>query len=368
MFVRALLSVALSLLVLFFAGSGFAESETSLTTKIENSYREMVASNDSAKAVSAHPKDQSLSILTVNLGLLTGQLAYVPHYDERRKSFVKTLRNFIRTRNVDVLFIQELWYKVDFIEANKMAKEEGFQLAIPDSEYSAKVSKYGMQIWVRTSALRPGTKLANLKVTNFTQSTRLEYIGGYKRALISAEGILANGQPVILANTHLSATVGANDIRLKQVNEAASLLAKMSANKQFIVFGADFNVSPEFEEALKDEVTQWEENRAPYVRFYEDTHLMDIFKALHPKDPGYTWDKRSNTNISDGPSAVKDEPLQRVDFIWAGQPNSSAPEKNVVLAEECELVFTEKSIPAGAAEVHLTDHFGLFAKIKVLGR
>jgi hypothetical protein len=51
-----------------------------------------------------------------------------------------------------------------------------------------------------------------------------------------------------------------------------------------------------------------------------------------------------------------------------GQLSGNAPAVPGLVAQECELVFTEKDVPVGKSKVHLTDHFGVFGKIKVLGR
>ncbi len=340
-----------------------------LSQRIDSTYREVERLNQLAQTIVASSSDtkaQSLSVLNINLGLLNGSIAYVPHYQQRQKHFIEVLTKFIRAENVDVIFIQELWFKEDFTAANKMAKREGFEVAIPDRQYSAQASKYGMQIYVRTAALAPGSKLLATKLTDYSRTTRLEYIGGYKKALLTVSGTLANGQSALFANTHLSATVGANGIRQIQIKEAAAELEKQAPSKALTLFGADFNVSPEFEDSLSTEVKQWEENRAPYVEFHEATHLMDAFKALHPKDPGYTWDKRANTNISDGPAAIKDEPLQRTDFIWVGEITHTSPATPRVVVESCDLVFTEKVVPVEKQKVHLTDHFAVFARFKIL--
>ena len=351
------------LLILFSLVTNIYASD--LDKRVQKSYDQMVSLNE--KTLADFPSGgQTIAVLNVNLGLLTGRLAYVPEYETRKKHFIATLRAFLREKKVDFVFLQELWYEDDFKSVLKLAKEEGFLPALSANDYSAKVSKIGMQILVRESALAKGSKISEVNLSNYAKTTRLEYWGRYKRALMSALVTLKVGRKVRLANTHLSATVGANDIRSAQVSEMTAQLKKLTAAKEVLLFGSDFNVSPEFEDALAGEVKQWEENRAPYVNFFEATHVVEAFKTLHPKDPGYTWDKRTNTLISDGPSVIKDEPLQRTDCIWVGIPEAKFEQAQLVaVVEEASLVFTKPTIPVGTKKVHLTDHFGNFAKIRV---
>ncbi len=355
----------LTLLGLFFCLPLF--SADSLDTRIDRAYREMEAENEAALLIPASPGDQTLSILNVNLGLLTGKIAYVPAYQARSRVFAKTLAEFIREKKVDLLFLQELWLEDDFKAVLKMAAQEGFLPVLSESDYFAKVAKYGMQILVRKEALRPETQATGVEIRDFSRTTLPEYWGGYKRAILSASVTLANGRGVRLANAHLSATIGANAIRQLQVAELSSELKKTTESNSLVIFGADFNVSPEFEDALPSEVKAWGENRAPYVEFYEATHLVEAFKTLHRQEPGYTWDKRNNTLISDGPSAIKKEPLQRTDFIWIGKPSTKTLSRTCAV-ELAELVFTEATISEGSKKVHLTDHFGNFARVRILAR
>lgn len=336
-----------------------------LDSRVAISFGWSVELNERART-KVEDHDQKLDVLNVNLGLLTGLVAYVPEYPLRKKYFAETLRDFIFGNHVDVVFIQEIWYQDDFRKLNAVAREEGLVPVFGDKEWEDRVKKYGMQILVREKSLKEGTGVSDVALENFSIRTKLEALGLVERGLLSASVTLANGRKVRLANAHLSATVGANEIRRTQVREATTFLKRRGASDELVLFGADFNVSPEFEEALPKEVAQWQENRAPYVEFHESLYLIDAFKALHPKDKGYTWDKRLNTLISSGPAVIKDEPLQRTDFIWVGIP-AEAPEKvePVVRVEESRLVFTQPTIEQEEKRVHLTDHFGVFSKLRV---
>jgi len=342
---------------------------TDLDTRIQSAYIEARQLNERAKAAVTDDNNQQLRVLTVNLGLLNGSVAYVPEYEARRKEFTRILGDFIFANHAEIIFVQEIWYEEDFHELNAMARKEGLDYAFLDESWKDSVSKSGLQILVRKKSLLPGSRIDKIINAPFSQKTYLDYWGGIRRSFVVVPIVLANGRKVFLANAHLSPTAGANDVRKSQVHDMVELLRQfMKEQKEVVpvILGADFNISPEVELSLPNEEKVWLENREPYVDFYESIHLLDTFKAVNQNDKGYTWDKRNNTLVAGGPKAIKDEPLQRVSFIWAGMPaNKMADVEPILRVDESRLVFTEPEIESQGKKVHLTDHFGVFSKMRI---
>ncbi len=145
-------------------------------------------------------------------------------------------------------------------------------------------------------------------------------------------GLQAGGQRIAFFNTHLSWRLDEGPIREAQAEELLDFMAEKSQGQPAFAMG-DFNAPP---------------NTAEIRKVMLEGGLVDLFGALHPKDPGLTW---NNSNPFAAGSSVK-MPDRRIDYIFMrGLPISRLA--------SVEMVYTQPE-----QGIYASDHFGLLATFK----
>ena len=104
-----------------------------------------------------------------------------------------------------------------------------------------------------------------------------------------------------------------------------------AASSEAVALG-DFNAAPETPEVKKMAVRG---------------KFMDAFAAMHPKDPGLTWDNRNP--YAAGGTVMPD---RRIDYIFS-RNNAAVLGK----LKSCGIIFKEPD----ERGVYASDHFGLLA-------
>jgi endonuclease/exonuclease/phosphatase family metal-dependent hydrolase len=343
----------------------------------------------------------SLRLATVNLGLLdrsreTFWLAHVNEYEQRSKLLGRYLGEFLRGHAPDVLFIQELWHDKDAATVRQLAQESGYAAL---STYVEKATDFGLEILVRQASFQNGRERGWESVLvqfhdesdspiqparervpcGFNKATGGLLGKCFRRGVLAAFLTTPDGHRMWTGTTHLTSGYSNLEIRKAQLENLAKIVNDAAESAYFLVLGADFNVSPEYLGALPSEIPEWNENRHLYVDFASDTSLLDAYVATHPEmihgeNVGFTQDRRHNDLTRVSPS-TKDEPDQRLDFLWVGSRQPGV----AVLVEESGFFFDRPLMGTGGETLQLadetgvkrnlypSDHFGLIARVEVLG-
>jgi len=313
---------------------------------------------------------QVMRVLTYNMGLLWGKTASVPNYNERR---AKILSYFVRSINQagadkpQVIFLQELWYGQDAKSLQQGLSLLGYEPALSE----AADNNHGLQIFVERSFMNPNTRLRNVRFEQFNAYGTLEYTAGYLRGHLTAEMTAVSGDTIFLCAAHLSAGLGLTEFRIQQAQELAQMLNKRADDFDFVIAGADFNASPTFSKPLPEEQAQWTRNIQAYLDFANVAYrFRDAYWSVN-QDDGFTQDRVKNplTKYSD---STKDEPEQRIDYVWFGSA------KKTFRVETASLYFTDflkdqngrvitgtdPRDPSTSFNLHMSDHFGVFSKVR----
>jgi endonuclease/exonuclease/phosphatase family metal-dependent hydrolase len=122
------------------------------------------------------------------------------------------------------------------------------------------------------------------------------------RGFISAE-MNVGGTAIRFVNTHLESLVaGVPLLTAAQLAEAAELLASIGESTTPVVLLGDFNANAE--PGIDDSGT---------VELVRSAGFTDVWKALNPTDPGYTWPLFGEDQESGKPT----QPYERIDLIFA---------------------------------------------------
>jgi len=151
----------------------------------------------------------------------------------------------------------------------------------------------------------------------------------YTRFVIFAELEVEKKRLAVL-NTHLSWKLDEGEIREKQVEELLAFATEKAGSKETLAMG-DFNAPPSTPEIQK---------------MVREGKVSDTYAALHPHDPGLTWDNRNPFCADHG------LPDRRLDYIFVR--NAAKLLKG---PQSIELAFTKPNAQGMLA----SDHYGVFA-------
>jgi hypothetical protein len=211
-----------------------------------------------------------LSVLNYNLGLLhvAGGLVGVPYYTERAAALTVNLDHmFTQGMSPDVIFFQELWYDVDRTRIMTWAEKNGYLVALKNN---ASAKWHGLNILVRKSILSANEDLSDC---TFIKMGSAEIGRSTNRGLLSCYARLSGNSVLSLNTTHLTFGFGdkENISREEKLAEIAEQLNTRASLSDYIIFGGDFNLSPEFSGAKPEEAAGWAKNRQGYVKFVDAT-------------------------------------------------------------------------------------------------
>jgi endonuclease/exonuclease/phosphatase family metal-dependent hydrolase len=185
----------------------------------------------------------------------------------------------------------------------------------------------------------------------FATAPRFERFWIRRGALAATMDLGADESPINIVNVHTtsggrggSETSAADRVRDMQIRE---LHAVASALPGRTLICGDFNAGPEA-------------SPKNYKTILSKGYI-DAFALLHPEaagvTPAVTWDPTNELNDQTGRFA--DSPPQRVDHIFL---NGSA--MATLEAAETRIEFEAPRVPVAGKTVTLSDHFGLFVRLK----
>jgi exonuclease III len=368
-------------------GSDTASQDAKKTSLLNETYRvdnissiktDMKILNLIEKERKSDLKKSKLKVLTYNVGFLDFKLlgqtvARVPDINQRRAEFLRVFNSWLKANDPDVIFLQEMWYLTDvkMIEKDPYISQNYYiyTIVIPPPQNSSD----GLMTLVKRSSVQP-TKTSHAigrRTIPLTPTSTAEAIVGFERNCLAVNFMLPNSSSIYTANCHATAGLSNTDIRSATTKKLAEHLVSVSRNYDYILVGADFNASPTFSNALPDEEEQWNKNREPYVTFINGTRklgLIDSYWAVN-SDDGFTQDRKNN-NLTARSSSTKDEPEQRIDFIFLGKNQETTTLRDFYV-DSSRLVFTDKLLDAkgnlvagenGVTPTFLSDHFGVFTE------
>ncbi len=222
----------------------------------------------------------------------------------------------LKTLRPDVVLLQEV-FNPEWVK--EIARRTGY----PSTVYAEKES--GLAIFSQYPLVQSGSKVLD------AQSAREDY----RRFVLFSQFQTPSG-PLFVFNTHLSWMLEDGAVREKQTAAIAAFMEQTSGTQEALI-GGDFND------------TAW--SRA--VRLLtEEKGFVDVYRALHPKDPGLTW-SYDNAYTREGRYPMPD---RRIDFIFTRRGG-----KLLARPREARVIFTEPD----AHGVFASDHSGVFTEFEL---
>ena len=344
--------------------------ESPWDAKIEAIYTQMRTTNRINQEKAKKTKAFDLKLLTINLGLLSLPVTSVPYYRERAKIFTSVMEDFIERQRPGILFIQELWHKDDFEALNELASSLEY-ISLISYNYE-NIRKRGLQILIDRNIVQEEYLHGGFwQYTGKEGPIRAWYedLYNYERGLLYADITLNDGYKILLGNTHLTPGLGQGEIREKQLQSLTNYLKNNADPFDYIFLGGDFNLSPDLT-PKGNEMREWHQNQYLYVHFNtemkkEDFYLMDTYRTVQ-NDQGFTQD-RSNPIAALGAS-TKNEPEQRLDYIWAGPAKKNGSMKLAVIYSRLifnQPVYSKKDSADKTIQIYLSDHFGVMSTLSL---
>ncbi|MBP9673617.1 MAG: endonuclease/exonuclease/phosphatase family protein [Bacteriovoracaceae bacterium] len=267
----------------------------------------------------------TLKVVSYNLGLLNGPIAYVPLYQSRSEKLQEKFSQFLSKEEPDIISLQELWYEHDQKKILSLALQYGY---LPLENNLERAYHHGLQILVKKSLL-------NLQAMPAMQSFFWPYLNDDGEPILlnyeslygftnwhTYRGILGTILPfknagqtqwITILNTHLSSG-DVQSVRLAQIEAGAKKLSDPSLDLRIthnpIIFCGDFNFSP-------DDLEHEEIKKLGFV---------DTLNILSPRGNTLTWHRQ---NIL---THHFDDPDERLDYIFVKGLNGVIDSK---------LIFTE---------------------------
>ena len=281
------------------------------------------ATSSTSSTSSTSPK--ALTLLTYNV--LASEI-YVPLR-------TRAVLDILERSQADVIALQEAagWFVTALME-------------------QAWVSKYH----VSTRAGRPFAPGGQLILTRAPMTdVRAAVLSGRQRRTALAVEMVIDGRRLAVATTHMESFLKDGPVRATQLGE---LFAMVEGADDAILMG-DLNFG-DGEQPETDAI---------------DKRYSDLWLALRPGEPGFTWNNDDNPIASIG--KFKGEPNRRLDRIllrsdtWQAAEiaivgNRSAGERTLTLRDRRMIEMPENrgSADEPVIEVFPSDHYGLSAKIK----
>ncbi len=163
-------------------------------------------------------------------------------------------------------------------------------------------------------------------------SAEYRRLPGRMRRGVAVAKLSLNGRTLSIATAHLESFLEAGPIRAKQLDDIFSLIK----DADDAIFAGDFNFG------------DGEEPDTSHL----DKKFTDVWSALMPKNPGYTWNIETSAMAKKG--SFPNEPSRRLDRILL-RSDAWKPEKIAIIGD--------KPIVDGQPDLFPSDHFGLSATL-----
>ena len=374
MFVTLLFSLAVTL---------FASSPA-----IDGTYEDMNALYSSKIRTEALAKDR-LKIATINLGLLKTKMFSVPNFEQRLNLLEFQLGSFLSLESPDFVFLQEAWHTEEYDilgKINSIAKAHDY-FSISDiynkrnNEDQNQFINHGLNILIKRSSTFISSGVMETGFRSIPR-TGLEYLAGIEKGVLFARVYLNSNINVFIATSHFTPNLipilnTQNWERRKQTLATAQILKDKASSSDLVIFGADLNLSPEFEYKINDgrrtdtHDYQWIENSENYSLFFEETQMIDTYYIANPGSKGYTQDRLLNPMANLGPS-TDGEPEQRLDYIWMKTDHGI-----FFTVESSNLIFDQPLIDSNGQVIlgedegyfnhplYMSDRFGVMSEVLI---
>lgn len=245
-------------------------------------------------------------------------------WEERLRRIVDELRRV----DADVVALQEVWAADGTSSADVIADELGLErVSAADLEMSPGVL-FGNAVLSRWPI--EGSEVVRLPAGDANDERRL---------ILRADVDGPNG-PLQVFSTHLNWRFDQSAVRQLQVEQIAEFVQDSRPRTYPPIVCGDFNAEPG-----SDEIRTLTGQR-PVA---SDLVMLDCWRAVHPTDPGFTWD-------NENPFVAEQlEPTRRIDYVLAGWPKAGGAGHAV----GAELI--------GAAPIdgmYPSDHFGVVVELR----
>ena len=235
----------------------------------------------------------------------------------------------LRATDPDVIALQEVWHDGTTSSAHVVADALGFEA-----------------LYVENIDMGDGLQFGNAVVSRWPitghEVLRLPAAGrpDEQRSAVRADIDGPRG-PLQVYCTHLSWRMDHSSVRQAQVTALAELIARSRPRSYPPIVCGDFNAEPQ-----SAEIQMLTGQRELAV---DEVLLVDTWHAVHPADPGCTWD---NANPY---AAGQLEWNRRIDFIFAGWPKA----RGAGVPVASRLLGTSPT-----DGVWPSDHFGLVSELR----
>ncbi len=352
-----------------------------LDIRIEHRQDQMLARNAAArkKYESTGKVGESIKLVTFNAGLLNKlfRLAYVPEYQRRSPEILNSLDIYLRQERPTIVTLQEIWHLKDVESIERVAKFNGYTSFV--AEKTKNTNPFGLMILTDSRRM---SKETPARVHRPIAAPRLatEKLAGLKKGFFATNITMTNGTRILAINGHFTYSSKGTEARLLQLERLSDFIKDQKEHYDYVVLGIDTNSSDRFPKKIDgkdfDEVaTGWYRDKEVYLNtalLNHEIEFTDVFKATEATAP-FTQDPTKNAIARHG-STTKDEPPQRLDYIWIGRNPSS---NNDFYVSEPSLVF-EKALTnldgsaklaseyssndgTSGGELFLSDHSGVTA-------
>ena len=321
----------------------------------------------------------SLRVVTYNHALLDFKnplmSVYVPMRQSRRKAAPKIWSEFLNRDQPDVVLLQEIWYHKDFRRLKKAFESQGYVSVLSEDEVPRYKRRFGLrghglQVFFRkdklelvSSDFRPFLDENGEVIRSSLENIKaLFYKVKIDRGALLAEFRL-KGEPsskkVTLLTTHLTSRLEEQAVRNAQVEKLAELVRELDDDTGSIVLGADFNISPNFEGALEEDIEGFEINAKQYGVFLDASGMVDSYTSAESVEGFEFTQNRKHNILARRGFSTKPEPEQRLDFVFLARAK----------AQRYTTVLTERNIKVRRRKygnrIPLSDHFGVMVDMQL---
>jgi endonuclease/exonuclease/phosphatase family metal-dependent hydrolase len=202
----------------------------------------------------------------------------------------------LRAADPDVIALQEVWHDGETSSAHHIADALGHEVTFAGTLEMADGLRFGNAIvsrWPITSEeVRP------LPAVDKPDEARI----------VLRADIAGPRGPLQVYSTHLSWRMDHSHVRQAQIRAIGELIADSRPRSSPPIVCGDFNAEPQSAEVQM--LTGQRELATDGVV------LMDVWQAIHPTEPGFTWD---NANPY---AASQLEWNRRIDYVFVGWPKA----------------------------------------------
>lgn len=302
-----------------------------------------------------------LKILTYNAwGLKIGPFSIAKDYKAR----IYALPSEIYKLNPDIIFLQEVWKKIDRDYLIKELQKRGFKYAFYKSDGHPKIKKWRKNFsWLNRLMLGNGLliiskhpiNMETSKVVSFSGHTAKEEFFTRKGAIFCEIELKGLG-PISCVNTHLGSVdyfskklkfnPTQKNVQTSQLKELEEFIKRIPTNSPLFI-GADLNIDD------RTNPLSWFSNPgSEYKELVSKLNLVDSYRFIHPSGPGITYSNKTEyKNDQHGPDA-------RIDYLFhANLGGHLSP-------IESDLVFNQP-INQNNKSFYLSDHFGVLSQYQL---